>query len=238
MKALRPIAQMPKEDRDAYRSANALQKQAMKLGEEGKHAEAQPLFEQMLAIRRRLLTDDHPITASSYSVVAAGLYPQGKYAEALTLYEKALELNRRLLTDDHPDTASSYTNLGNILHYLRNYRRAQPLLTKALELNRRLLTDDHPETARSQESLAENYYHEGKYQQAQPLFEKAPRPGAEYWATTMPTPPRVIPGLRSISMPWGSLPRPSRCMKSAGNPPPPATREPGGHRRILHEPGL
>ena len=38
LKALLRIVKMPKEDRDAYRSANALQKQAMKLGEEGKHA--------------------------------------------------------------------------------------------------------------------------------------------------------------------------------------------------------
>ena len=85
---------------------------ATNLNAQGKYAQAQPLFEKALEIRRRLLTDDHPNTADSYNNLAANLNAQGKYAQAQPLFEKALEIHRRLLTDDHPDTATSYNNLA------------------------------------------------------------------------------------------------------------------------------
>ncbi len=41
-------------------------------------------------IFRRLLTDDHPITASIYNSLAANLNAQGKYAEAKDRWERAV----------------------------------------------------------------------------------------------------------------------------------------------------
>ena len=61
---------------------------AYNLRDQGKYAEAQPLFEKALEIRRRLLTDDHPDTATSYDNVAANLNAQGKYIQAQPLYER------------------------------------------------------------------------------------------------------------------------------------------------------
>ena len=52
------------------------------LGRQGKYAQAQPLLEKALEIRRRLLTDDHPQTALSYNNLAANLGQQGWYAKA------------------------------------------------------------------------------------------------------------------------------------------------------------
>ncbi len=146
---------------------------AVNLDEQGKHALAQPLYEKALEIRRRLLTDDHPDTASSYNNVAVNFNEQGKYALAQPLFEKALEIRRRLLTDDHPDTASSYNNLAVNLKNQGKYALAQPLYEKALEINRRLLTDDHPDTANNYNNLAASYAAQGKYTQGQPLLEKA-----------------------------------------------------------------
>ena len=146
---------------------------AVNLNAQGKYAQAQPLFEKALEIRRRLLTDDHPDTASSYNNLACNLNAQGKYAQAQPLFEKALEIRRRLLTDDHPDTAISYNNLAGNLNAQGKYAQAQPLFEKALEIRRRLLTDDHPDTAISYNNLAFNLNAQGKYAQAQPLYEKA-----------------------------------------------------------------
>ena len=55
---------------------------AANLQDQGKYSQAQPLFEKALAIDRRMLTDDHPTTASSYNNVAANLDAQGKDLEA------------------------------------------------------------------------------------------------------------------------------------------------------------
>ena len=146
---------------------------AANLNDQGKYAQAQPLFEKALEIKRRLLTDEHPHTATSYAWLAANLNAQGKYAQAQPLFEKALEIKRRLLTDDHPDTAQSYNNVAANLNDQGKYAQAQPLYEKALEIKRRLLTDDHPDTALSYNNVAANLNDQGKYAQAQPLYEKA-----------------------------------------------------------------
>jgi tetratricopeptide (TPR) repeat protein len=101
LKVLRRVAPMPNEDRVAYQSASAINEQAEALNAQGKFAQAQPLYERALEIRRRLLTDDHPDTARSYIGVAYNWSAQGKYAQAQALYETALEILRPLLTDDH-----------------------------------------------------------------------------------------------------------------------------------------
>jgi tetratricopeptide (TPR) repeat protein len=146
---------------------------ALNFNAQGKYAQAQPLFEKALEIRRGLLTDDHPSTALFYNNVAYNLQSQGKYAAAQPLFEKSLEIYRRLLTDDHPSTAVTYDNLANNLNAQGKYAQAQPLYEKALEIRRRLLTDDHPHTADTYNNLANNLNDQGKYAAAQPLFEKA-----------------------------------------------------------------
>ena len=123
LKTLRRYAAMPKEDRAAFRSTLTMDKQARALDAQGKYAAAQPLFEKALDIRRRLLTDDHPYTANSYSNLAANLNTQGKHAAARPHYEKALDIHRRLLTDDHPYTATSYGNLAHSLARRGSTRR-------------------------------------------------------------------------------------------------------------------
>jgi tetratricopeptide (TPR) repeat protein len=106
-KRLRRLAAMPHEDRVAYPSAGSLDAQGTVLYHQGKYAQAQPLYEKALEIRRRLLTDDDPETATSYNNLALSLNSQGKYAQAQLLFERALKIFQRLLTDDHPDTATS-----------------------------------------------------------------------------------------------------------------------------------
>ncbi len=103
---------------------------AYNLNAQGKYAAAQPLYEKALEIRRRLLTDDHPDTATSYNNLAVNLNAQGKYAQAQPLYEKALEIRHRRLTDDHPDTAQSYNNVAANLDDQGKYAQAEPMYEK------------------------------------------------------------------------------------------------------------
>jgi tetratricopeptide (TPR) repeat protein len=173
LKTLRRIAPMPKDDRAAYLSAVAMNEQVEALNAQAKYAQARPLSEKALEIRRRLLSDDHPDTATSYENMAHIRNSLGKFAEAQPLYEKALALRRRLLGDDHPDTAMSYNNVAYNLNALGKFAEAQPLYEKALAIQRQLLTDDHADTASFCNNLAANLLAQGKYAAAQPLFEKA-----------------------------------------------------------------
>jgi tetratricopeptide (TPR) repeat protein len=173
LNTLRRVAQMPIEDRVAYRSATTMNEQAEALNARGKYAEAQRLFEKVLQIRRRLLTDDHPLTASSLDNLATNLDAEGKSGEAQPLHEKALEILRRLLTDNHPNTATSYNNLGLNLNDQGKHAEALIFLEKALEIRQRLFHDNHPDTAHSYNNVAISLKAQEKYTQAQPLYEKA-----------------------------------------------------------------
>ncbi len=51
---------------------------ALNRSRQGKYNEAQPLYEKAVDINHRLLTDDHPRTASSYSNLAANLHARGE----------------------------------------------------------------------------------------------------------------------------------------------------------------
>jgi tetratricopeptide (TPR) repeat protein len=173
VKTLRNMTAMPHEDRVAYKSAIIADAQGKDLYAQGKYAQAQPLFETALAIRRRLLTDDNPLTVTSYGNLATNLNAQGKYAQAQPLYEQALEIIRRLHTDNHPDKAFYINNVAMNLNALGKYGQAQPLYEEALAIRRRLLTDDHIDTAQSYYNLAANLTHQRKHVEARTLNEKA-----------------------------------------------------------------
>ena len=83
---LRRLAPMSRDDRVAYQSADPMTKQAQALNAQGKYAQAQPLYEKALETRRRLLTDDHTNTATSYNNLANNLDNQGKHAAAQPIY--------------------------------------------------------------------------------------------------------------------------------------------------------
>jgi tetratricopeptide (TPR) repeat protein len=172
LKALRQVSALPEADHAAFLSSNDLTRQANFLYARGRYAEAHPLYEEALAIRRRLLTDDHPLAAESMGTLAQDLDAQLKYGAAGPLHEEALAIRRRLLSEDHPDTATAYNNLAFNLYARGKPGAAQPLLEKALAIRRRLLTDDHPSTVISYNALAVNLNAQGKYAEAQPLLEK------------------------------------------------------------------
>ncbi|HKI16800.1 MAG TPA: tetratricopeptide repeat protein, partial [Isosphaeraceae bacterium] len=172
-KTLGRISALPKTDRAAFLSASNLNARAFSLLDVGKFAEAQPLFEQALEIRRRLLGDDHPDTALSYHNLAYNLQGLGKYAEAQPMFEKTTETICRLLGENHPDAAMSHNSLATNLVEQGRYAAAQAHLEKAVEIHRRLLTDYHGDTANSLDNLATVLSFQGKLAEAEPLMEKA-----------------------------------------------------------------
>jgi tetratricopeptide (TPR) repeat protein len=81
---------------------------------QGKYKEAEPLYQQALALRQKLLGDDHPHVATSLNNLA-GLYKsQGKYKEAEPLYQQALNICEQRLGVDHPHTIIVRGNLEHL----------------------------------------------------------------------------------------------------------------------------
>ena len=89
-------------------TATSFNSVAFNLNRQGKYAQAQPLYEKALEIRRRLLTSTTtstpPQAATTWRSTSTS---RGAHARAQPLHEKALAIRRRLGGEDHPNTAAS-----------------------------------------------------------------------------------------------------------------------------------
>jgi tetratricopeptide (TPR) repeat protein len=140
---------------------------------QAKYAQAEEGLRQALAIRRKVLGEEHPDTAASYNNLAVNQGYQGQYAQAEEGYRKALAIQRKVLGEDHPHTAISYSNLTSIQQAQAKYAQAEEGYRKALAIKRKVLGEEHPDTALSYTNLASNHYGKGQYAQAEEGVRKA-----------------------------------------------------------------
>ncbi|EKU96967.1 TPR repeat-containing protein [Leptolyngbya sp. PCC 7375] len=143
------------------------------LNECAQYSEAEPLFQEALAMSKRLLGDEHPNVAFSLNNLALLYEHQGRYSEAEPLFQEALAMSKRLLGDEHPDVIPSLNNLATLYKLQGRYTKAEPLYQKILAMSRRLLGDEHPDVIRSLNNLAALYDNQGRYSEAEYLYQEA-----------------------------------------------------------------
>ena len=146
---------------------------AFYLDDRGRYSETEPLYQTALAMRKRLLGDEHPDVAQSLNNLATLYYNQGRYNEAEPLYQSALTMKKQLLGDEHLDVAKGLNNLALLYNNQGRYSKAESLLQTALALTKRLLGDEHPDVAGSLNNLAALYKNQGRYSEAEPLYQAA-----------------------------------------------------------------
>jgi hypothetical protein len=140
---------------------------------QGRHAEAGALIEQVLAIRRKVLGEEHAAIATNYNDLASLLDVQGKTLEAEALHRKALRVWRKTLGDEHPDTARGYNSLACNLRGQRQFAEAETLHRSALAIWRRLRGEEHIDTDYGHSQVAHTLFLQGKYVEAEPLYRQA-----------------------------------------------------------------
>jgi tetratricopeptide (TPR) repeat protein len=137
---------------------------------------ALPLFEEALAVERRINGDDHPNTLSCIGNLAALHSFMGNHDLALPLYTEVLVKSRRILGDEDPGTLNSIGNLA-IVHSdmgtLEGLDLALPLCKEALAGRRRLLGNTHPDTMASIYNMAILRDDMGEHAEAKTLMREA-----------------------------------------------------------------
>jgi CHAT domain-containing protein/Tfp pilus assembly protein PilF len=173
VETLRKVAALPAGRRAAWRQAEQGDQEARRLERKGQFAQALPLEQRLLELRRQVLGEAHPDTATSYNNVAYFLDAQGRYAEAEPLFRRALDIYQQALGEQHPDTAQSYNNVAHNLDTQGKYAGAEPLYRQALAIKQQTLGEQHPDTALGYNNVAANLEAQGKYVEAEPLNRRA-----------------------------------------------------------------
>ena len=107
----------------------------------GDSAKAEPLCRQALAIKRKVLGENHRDTATSLNNLAELYVAKGDYAKAEPLFRQVLDIHQKVLGENHPRTATSLNNLAGLYRSLGDDAKAEPLSRQVLESSQRLLVN-------------------------------------------------------------------------------------------------
>ena len=154
-------------------SRRALNDLAELYHDQGRYADAEPLFKRALTIREKALGPDHPDVATTLNNLAELYHDQGRYADAEPLYKRSLAILEKALGPDHPDVATDLNNLAELYRDQGRYAEAEPLYKRSLAIKEKALGPDHPSVAASLKNLAGLYRNQGRYAEAEPLSKRS-----------------------------------------------------------------
>ena len=112
-------------------TATSLNNLAEVLREQGRYAEAEPLYRRAITIFEKALGPEHPDTTSSLNNLALLLKQEGRYVEAEPLYRRALAIREKALRGRSIRTPRRVTKISASWSRSK-VRRAVPWLTFAL----------------------------------------------------------------------------------------------------------
>lgn len=140
---------------------------------QGRYEEAEPLFEQVLAIWRKHLGGNHINVATSISNLALLYAAQGRYEEARPLFEQSLSIKRAQTVENPLDVAIGLNNLASVYMREGRHEEAEQLIEEFLSISRRRLGEEHPDVAHGLNNLAGLYMREDRYEEAEQLVEES-----------------------------------------------------------------
>jgi tetratricopeptide (TPR) repeat protein len=142
---------------------------AERLQGEHKLAEAAREFEKALRAARRVLGEDHVVTAGLSCNLANVYRDLGEYARAEPLARRGLEILEARRGKDHLEVADALNILGALYSDMSQFDRAEPLFRRSLHIYETRLGPDDPNVARCLSNLAGLYSDLGLYARAEPL---------------------------------------------------------------------
>eukprot|EP00808_Paulinella_micropora_P011958 g42040.t1 len=153
---------------DTLTSVNNL---GMLLKQQGKLAEAEPLF------RRDLEGSgaEHPFTLTSVNNLAGLLMKRASWWRRAFVPQGSARVREdaRGRAPEHPDTLSSVYNLAYLLEKQGKLAEAEALYRRELQGCEKTLGAEHPDTLSSVRNLARFLEQQGKLAEAEPLYRRA-----------------------------------------------------------------
>ena len=163
----------------------------------GLYDQAEPMLEDALETRERLLPAGDPDIADSLVDLAELSIRQGRFAEAEVNYKRALDLQRAAFGENSLAEAATLNGLGWLYRRQDRVSEAEPLFEKALEVREATLGPLHPDTATTLDNLGTIRRHQARLDEAESLFTRAL---ASREATLGPDHPDVALTLNRLGM--------------------------------------
>jgi eukaryotic-like serine/threonine-protein kinase len=139
----------------------------------GLYPQAEPLLQEGLEARRRLLGAEDPETLAAAQAMGLLLDLSGRLKEAEALNRQVLEARTRALGPDHPDTLKSMNALANSYGRQERFEEAEKLHRQVLAARQRVLGPDHPDTLPTMLGLASACADLGRLVEAESLARQA-----------------------------------------------------------------
>ncbi|MEW6386990.1 MAG: tetratricopeptide repeat protein [Thermodesulfobacteriota bacterium] len=137
------------------------------------YLEASALYQQALALWKKVLGPEQLEVAASLNNLAWLYYTQGRYNEAEPLYRRSLALSEKTLGEKHSHVAQSLNNLALLYYSQGRYGEAEQLYRRSLAIRRKVWGADHPDVAQSFHNLGALYEAQGCYVEAEPLYRRS-----------------------------------------------------------------
>jgi serine/threonine protein kinase/Tfp pilus assembly protein PilF len=134
---------------------------------------ARATLESALAMRRKLLGEEHPEVAVSHSELGRTLFDLGRLDEAEAHYRAALAIRRKVLGPADHETATSMSDLGLLLRQKGDRAGAETLLRETLAVTRTSSGPTHPDVGTALNNLALTVNERGDHAAAEAMFREA-----------------------------------------------------------------
>ncbi len=138
-----------------------------------RYEESEPLQQEILAARYKLLGEDHLQTGFAHDNLAITLDSMGRSDEAEEHYRKALAILIKVYGEGHPEVAQTMMNVAGFLSTKGELDEAEALLLQAKDTFEAVVGPDYYMVADSQYSLATLYLQRQAYDVALALIQQS-----------------------------------------------------------------
>ena len=111
------------EQLDGKKSAQGLHNLAAILMDQGKFAEAEPVFLESIELKKKLLGAEDPDVAATRSTLAQMLHWQGRTKEALQIMLDVIRVESSVYGQDHPKVQNSWSGVQKLVPKFINERQ-------------------------------------------------------------------------------------------------------------------
>ena len=108
------------------------------------YTKALSTFNEVLAIKEKMLGKNHPDTTSMMNNIAYIYALQGQYTKAEEFYKRAIKIRHNALGENNRENGTTFNNLAQLYVQQNRYNDAEECYQKAIQILKNTLVPDHP----------------------------------------------------------------------------------------------